>query len=148
MSSIFNFEINFFYRFDFKSYQKQKRFFLREIRGQSKKSVSWSRPYREVGFFCMVFSMSQISHFKYFHVVKFWLFLLYFMRNFGVKAFQIFKNGSKLVLPDRTGIWHVKNQTFIYHFACCLNKTTKTINKLTNEQPSSHFFLTDPLYWN
>ena len=37
MSSIFNFEINFFYRFDFKSYQKQKRFFLTEIRGQSKK---------------------------------------------------------------------------------------------------------------
>ena len=30
-------------------------------------------------------------------------------------------------------------------YACCLNKTTKTINKLTNEQPSSHFFLTDPL---
>ena len=31
------------------------------------------------------------------------------------------------------------------NYACCLNKTTKTINKLTNEQPSSHFFLTDPL---
>ena len=31
-------------------------------------------------------------------------------------------------------------------YACCLNKTTKTLNKLTNEQPSSHFFLTDPLY--
>ena len=30
-------------------------------------------------------------------------------------------------------------------FACCLNKTLKTINRLTNEQPSSHFFLTDPL---
>ena len=30
-------------------------------------------------------------------------------------------------------------------YACCLNKTIKTINKLTNEQPSSHFFLTDPL---
>ena len=31
-------------------------------------------------------------------------------------------------------------------YACCLNKTTKTINTLTNEQPSSHFFLTDPLF--
>ena len=30
-------------------------------------------------------------------------------------------------------------------YPCCLNKSTKTINKLTNEQPSSHFFLTDPL---
>ena len=30
-------------------------------------------------------------------------------------------------------------------YACCLNKRTKTINKLKNEQPSSHFFLTDPL---
>ena len=30
-------------------------------------------------------------------------------------------------------------------YTCCLNKTTKTINKLTNEQPRSHFFLTDPL---
>ena len=29
--------------------------------------------------------------------------------------------------------------------ACCLIKTTETINKLTNKQPSSHFFLTDPL---
>ena len=26
-----------------------------------------------------------------------------------------------------------------------MNKTTKTINELTNEQPRSHFFLTDPL---
>ena len=26
-------------------------------------------------------------------------------------------------------------------YACCLNKTTKTINKLTNEQPSSHFLV-------
>ena len=31
-------------------------------------------------------------------------------------------------------------------YACCLNKTTKTIDKLTNEQPSSHFFWTDPLF--
>jgi len=30
-------------------------------------------------------------------------------------------------------------------YVCCLNKTTKTINELTNEQPRSHFFLTDPL---
>ena len=30
-------------------------------------------------------------------------------------------------------------------YACCLNKTTKTINELTNEQPRSQFFLTDPL---
>ena len=30
-------------------------------------------------------------------------------------------------------------------YACCSNKTTKTINNLTNEQPCSHFFLTDPL---
>ena len=30
-------------------------------------------------------------------------------------------------------------------YVCCLNKTTKTINKLTNEQPRSHFFFTDPL---
>ena len=31
-------------------------------------------------------------------------------------------------------------------YACCLNKTRKTIIKLTNEQPSSHFFLTNPLF--
>ena len=31
-------------------------------------------------------------------------------------------------------------------YACCLNKTTKAINELTNEQPRSHFFLTDPLH--
>ena len=34
--------------------------------------------------------------------------------------------------------------SFIIH-AYCLNKTTKAINKSTNEQPSSHFFLTDPV---
>ena len=50
-----------------------------------------------------------------------------------------------MVLPDRTGIWHIKNQTFIIIHACFLNKTTKTISRLTNEQPSSHLFLTDPL---
>ena len=30
-------------------------------------------------------------------------------------------------------------------YACCLNKTTKTVNELTNEQLRSHFFLTDHL---
>ena len=38
-----------------------------------------------------------------------------------------------------------KNKLSVIIHECCLNKTTKTINKLTNEQPSSHFFLTDPL---
>ena len=33
-------------------------------------------------------------------------------------------------------------------YACCLNKTTTKINKLTNEQLSSHFLLTDPLLKN
>ena len=37
------------------------------------------------------------------------------MGYFGVKNFQVFKNGSKLVLPDRTGIRHVKNQIFIHY---------------------------------
>ena len=31
-------------------------------------------------------------------------------------------------------------------YAYCLNKRTETINKLKNEQPSPHFFLTDPLF--
>ena len=92
----------------------------------------------------MVFSMSQIWHFL--GVVKFWLFFPYFMGNFGVKIFQVFRNSLKLFLPDRTGIWHVKNQIFFIIYACSLNKTTKTINELTNEQPRSHFFLTDPLF--
>ena len=38
-----------------------------------------------------------------------------------------------------------KNKLSFIICACCLNKTTKTSNELTNEQPSSHFFLTDPL---
>ena len=33
-----------------------------------------------------------------------------------------------------------KIKLFFIIYACSLNKTTKTINKLTNEQPSSHFF--------
>ena len=63
------------------------------------------------------------------------------MGNFGVGISQVFKNGSKLVLPDRTCIRLSSN---IY--AYCLNKTTKTINKLTNEQLRTHFFLNDPLF--
>ena len=39
-----------------------------------------------------------------------------------------------------------KIKLFFIIYACSLNKTTKTINKLTNEQPRSHFFLTDPLH--
>ena len=45
-------------------------------------------------------------------VAKFWPFLLYFMRIFGAKNFQVLENGSKLILLDKTGIRHVKNHTF------------------------------------
>ena len=56
------------------------------------------------------------------------------MGNFGVKFFEVFKNWSKLVLPDRKGIWYVKNQTFIIHL-CMLfeynNINNRQINKWT-----------------
>ena len=67
------------------------------------------------------------------NIAKFWPFLLYFMEIFRAKKFQIFENGSKLILPDGFGIGHVKNHNFI-HSACCLNKTTKNTDKKTSEQ--------------
>ena len=81
------------------------------------------------GFLHGVQHVSNITFQVFLGVVKFWPFLLYFMGNFGVKNFQVFKNGSKLVLPDRTGIWHVKNQTFIYHL--CMLFELNQINKWT-----------------
>ena len=39
-----------------------------------------------------------------------------------------------------------KIKLLLIFYVCCFNKTTKTINELTNEQPSSLFFLTDPLH--
>ena len=39
---------------------------------------------------------------------------LLFIGNFGVKIFKVFENGLKLVLPDGTGIYHVKNHTFTH----------------------------------
>ena len=38
------------------------------------------------------------------NVAKFWPFLLYFMGISGAKTFRVFENGSKLILPDRTGL--------------------------------------------
>ena len=53
----------------------------------------------------------------------------------------------KFVKMDQN-LFHLIKQAFVMSkikhsvivYACCLNKTTKTMNKLTNEQPSSHFF--------
>ena len=46
------------------------------------------------------------------------------------------------LIKQASDISKIKLSFIIY--ACCLNKTTKTINKLTNEQPSSHFFWLTP----
>ena len=56
------------------------------------------------GFLHGVQYVSNITFQVFLGVVKFLPFLLYFMGNFGVKNFQVFKTGSKLVLPDRKGI--------------------------------------------
>ena len=88
------------------------------------------------GFLHAVQHVSNITFKVFVGVVKFWPYLLYFMGNFAVKIFQVFKNGSKLVLPDRTGIWHVKNQTFIYHL--CMLFEYNVLAQLS-------LFFTDPL---
>ena len=56
------------------------------------------------GFLHGVQQVSNITFQVFLGVVKFWAFSLYFMVNFGVKIFEVFKNGSKLVLPDKGGI--------------------------------------------
>ena len=84
---------------------------------------------------------------KYHNLSIFRPFLLHFIGNFGMKIFQVCKNGSKSIPPDikqASAMSKIKLSVIVY--ACCLNKTTKTMNKLTNEQPSSHFFLTNPLH--
>ena len=95
------------------------RYDIIDIRGKSKKGFLDLGHIEKCGFLHGVQHVSNIPFQVFFGVVKFWPFLLYFMGNFGVKIFQVFGNGSKLVLPDRTGIWHVENQTFI-HYPCML----------------------------
>jgi len=34
------------------------------------------------------------------------------MGIFGKPKFQVVENGTKFILPDKTGIWDVKNHTF------------------------------------
>ena len=52
-------------------------------------------------------------------IENFWPFLLYFMGIFGKQKFEVDQNGIKLILPDRTGIWDVKNHTFS-HCLCTM----------------------------
>ena len=54
-------------------------------------------------------------------IANFWLFLLYFMGIFGKPKFQVVENGTKLILPDRTGIWIDKNHTFS-HCLCTMSE--------------------------
>ena len=58
------------------------------------------------------------------------------MRYFGEKIFEVVKNGSKLILPNRTGTYRKSNIVF----ACCKNKTTTKIDKSTNEALTLTFF--------
>ena len=78
-------------------------------KGWVKKSVSYSRPHREVRFFAWC---------QYVWNITIWVFLGHFccisLEIFGMKIFQVCKNGSKSIPPDKTGICHVKNQTFSY----------------------------------
>ena len=115
------------------------------LRGQSKKSVSWSRPHRKVRFFATCLACLKNHILSIFRRCKILTIFTAFYGKFWREIFQVFKNGSKFVLPDRTGIWHVKIKLSFNIYACWLNKTTKTINKCTNELPGPHFFLTDPL---
>ena len=80
-------------------------------------------------------------------IAKFWPFLLYFMGIFGAKKFQVFENGSNLILPDRLGIGHVKNHNVI-HCLCLVpeknNQQTPTKRQVNSSADT--FFLDDPLY--
>ena len=68
------------------------------------------------------------------------------MGNFGVKIFQVSKMDQNWFYLIEQASDMSKIKLFFIIYACCLNKTTKTINELTNEQPRSHYFLTDPLF--
>ena len=54
-------------------------------------------------------------------IANFLPFLLYFMGIFGKQKFEVVENGTKLILPDRTGIWDVKNHTFS-HCLCTMSE--------------------------
>ena len=54
-------------------------------------------------------------------IANFLPFLLYFMEIFGKFFFEVVENGTKLTLPDRTGIWDVKNHTFS-HCLCTMSE--------------------------
>ena len=52
-------------------------------------------------------------------IEKFRPFLLYGI--LGAEKFQVFENGSKLILSHELGIWHFKNHIFI-HCLCLLSE--------------------------
>ena len=54
-------------------------------------------------------------------IAKFWPFLLYFMGIYGKQKFEVVENEVELILPDRTGIYDVKNYIYI-HCLCTLSE--------------------------
>ena len=50
------------------------------------------------------------------------------MGIFGKNFFEVVENGTKLILPDRLGIWDVKNHTFS-HCLLRLAKNTLVVNR-------------------
>ena len=91
-----------------------------------------------VDWFQMVCSVTNAKNFDHFCCIS-WEILEW-------KFFKFLKMDQNWFYPieQASDISKIKFWSIIY--ACCLNETTKTIDKLTNEQPSSHFFLTDPLF--
>jgi len=120
-----------------------------QIRGKSKKSVSWSRPHREVRFFawrsaCLKYHISSI-----FKCCKILTIFAVFCGKFWSEKFSSFLKMDQnwfYLIKQASDMSKIKLSFIIY--AGFLNKTTKTTNNLTNEQPSSHFFPTDPLCKN
>ena len=82
--------------------------------------------------------------------ITIWVFLGHFccisLEILEWKFFKFVKMDQNLfhLIKQASAMSKIKLSVIVY--ACCLNKTTKTMNKLTNEQPSSHFFLTNPLH--
>ena len=84
------------------------------ITGHSKKVYHYLDLVEKCGF---LHGVQHVSN----NIFETFLDMLYFMGILERKFFEVVECGIKLILPDRIGIWDVKNRTFS-HCLCTISE--------------------------
>ena len=79
------------------------------VTGHSKKVYHDPDLVEKCGFLYGVQHVSNNIFDTFLDIANFWPFLLYFMGILGKIFFEVVECEMKLILPDRIGIWDVKN---------------------------------------